>query len=417
MGRALAATMPSDWETAVLVLATPVLPSAAQLDAALAGTGRSPESTAIVSLGSLARRIEALKPDLVLIATRGPVVRVIIRAIASLRGRRPVLVTGLPGLTIPAVRKAIAYRSQADLVVLHSKREIRDFTALALEMGVDQRFGLARLPFIPNTDAGGTPGGDIVFAAQAKVPGPREDRLALLGWLAETARRHPERRVVVKVRAVTGEQQTHAETYSYADLMQELTPPPPQNLVVEGGPMAEHLARAGAVVTVSSTAAIEAAALGIPTLVLEDFGVSAAMINLVFVGSGLLGGRDDLVSGRFKSVDPAWGDENYLHTDDDGLGWLDQAHELLARRDTEPFPLKPQRIGRVGWGLRRAWERKNALGPYDVTLSGQLALVVGVPARWGVRRIRRLYRALARVRGAEPAEPVRSRPARDLQGV
>ena len=62
---------------------------------------------------------------------------------------------------------------------------------------------------------------DLVFAAQAKVPAAREDRVRLLGWLVDAARRRPSRRVVVKVRARRGEAQTHDEAYDFAELLDD----------------------------------------------------------------------------------------------------------------------------------------------------------------------------------------------------
>ena len=127
--------------------------------------------------------------------------------------------------------------------------------------------------------------------------------MRLLGWLADAARRRPQRRVVVKVRARAGEAQTHAESYDFAELLAdpsvraELGGTLPPNLVVEDGPMADHLARASALVTVSSTAVLEAIAEGVPALVIDEFGVEPKLINTVFVGSGLFGGAEALVAG------------------------------------------------------------------------------------------------------------------------
>src|SRR3546814_17014284 len=66
------------------------------------------------------------------------------------------LVTGLPGISIPTTRKALLYRRQADLVVLHSPREVREFGRLSHAKGWDHRFGLATLPFVSPQHASGT---------------------------------------------------------------------------------------------------------------------------------------------------------------------------------------------------------------------------------------------------------------------
>ena len=102
--------------------------------------------------------------------------------------------------------------------------------------------------------------------------------------------------------------------------------------------MADHLARAVALVTVSSTAALEAIAADIPVLLLDDFGIAPGLINTVFVDSGLFGDADDL---RCRPVPrhprPEWLADNYFH----GVGaddWHEQLEQLVARRDVGPAP-------------------------------------------------------------------------------
>ena len=242
-----------------------------------------------------------------------------------------------------------------------------------------------------------------MFAAQAKVPSLREDRVRLLGWLADAARRRPQRRVVVKVRARAGEAQTHAESYDFADLLAdpsvraELGGTLPPNLVVEDGPMADHLARASALVTVSSTAVLEAVAEGVPSLVVDEFGVEPKLINTVFVGSGLFGGADDLVSGTVRHPAPEWLDDNYFHGADVD-DWLERLDGLVSRRREAPLPLARRQYNLTGGALRRAFERKRMLGPHDRSFEGAAAMLVALPVRWVVRRVRRLRNRLAPVR-------------------
>lgn len=420
-GAALASTLPGGWTSRLVVVASPVQPSPRQLVHALAGTRFAPEHARVLPLdgrpgrAGLDEELDDFDPHAVLLALRGPFVRVVAPRLLS-RRNRPVLVSGFPGLTIPAVPKAVIYREQTDLVVLHSRREVREFRANAAELGVDRMFGLATLPFLAGASAGGAPTQtpapdartsastddaapartDVVFAAQAKVPVAREDRLAVLAALAELARREPRRRVVVKVRARAGEAQTHDEAHDYAGLVADLAAAGgmPQNLVVEDGPMAGHLARAGALVTVSSTAALEAIALDIPTLLIDDFGVSPGMINTVFEGAGLFGSTDDLSAGRFFRAEPGWLADNYFH----GAGaddWAARLAALVEAREIVPLRELERRHDLSGGALRTAFERRRMLGGHDRTLSGALAWGVGVPARGVVRRIRRAQRGIA----------------------
>lgn len=389
---------PAHWQRDLVVIRTPALPSDSQLASAVSGTTWAKAPLAIVDLADLAELIARAKPDAVLLSLRGPVVRVVVRAIVSSSSRRPLIVSGLPGIAIPETLHALYYRSQVDLLILHSKREIRAFTALAETLGIRQDFGLATLPFLPARRELKQHGDDIVFAAQAKVPRLLRERQAVLGWLAETARAHPHRRVVIKLRGLAGEAQTHSERHPY-DTMLAAAEDVPENLVVSTGPMADHLARAAGVVTISSTAAIEAVALGVPVLLLHDFGVSGGLINLVFEDSGLLQGSDDLVAGRFPSPNEHWLDDNYFHAPTDET-WITAIEAGVARRNARALALRPQFRGSLGGNLRRVWDRKAALGKYDRTLSGYIAYAIGLPLRNAVRRAKSVRSRLRRARSA-----------------
>lgn len=431
-GAALASTLPDDWTARLVVIASPVQPSDRQLADALAGTEFTRDDALVRHLDELDAELDAFDPHAVLLSLRGPFVRVVAPRLNA-RANRPVLVSGFPGLTIPAVPKAVVYREQTDLVVLHSRREVRDFDANAWELGIHPMLGLATLPFLATAAGRGAaqphlqtavegPGsrdgrerpprparGDLVFAAQAKVPAERADRVKLLAALAELARRRPEHRVVVKVRARAGEAQTHAEEHDYADLLADLDRVP-GNLVVEDGPMAAHLARAAALVTVSSTAALEAIALGLPVLLVDDFGVSPAMINTVFEGAGLFGSTTDLVAGRFRHADAAWLADNYFH-EPDATDWVRRLTALVEAREIVPLTPIARRYDLSGGALRTAFERRRMLGPFDRTLAGTLAWGVGVPVRGVVRRMRRARRLLARWVGGDGAADATSRAA------
>ncbi|WP_243075186.1 DUF6716 putative glycosyltransferase [Microbacterium sp. SS28] len=380
-------------EAELLVLETPVVVSRAQERAAVARSGLTRVSR--VAFDALESTLAALRPDVVLVAARGPLVRVVARLVAGL-SPRPVIVSGLPGISIPATRKALVYRTQCDLFVLHSHREVREFAELARERGHDQRFALARLPFA-QARAGSRPqppssGTDLVFAAQAIVPRERSDRLRVARLLIDTAKADPSRRVVLKVRATAGEHQTHREVDPLDGLIASLGPVPP-NLVTSAVPMSVALDSAEGLVTVSSTAAIEAVARGIPVIALDTFGVSPELINEVFRGSDLLAGEADVMARRLRHPSPSWLRENYFHeSDDDDLPYF--LAELVARRRAGRLPAKPP-LARVGGTLRDAWERKLVLGPHDRTPSGFAAFAIGMPLRAVVRaagRVRRLVR-------------------------
>ena len=380
--------LPDVTERELILVETPVLPSDSQRAAALAVGGVSPDQLFSLPLAEVLNALRRDRPDAVLIAVRGPVAAVLIRMIAELPDR-PVIVTGLPGISIPATRKALAFRRQADLFVLHSRREIREFTLMSREYGWTHRFALATLPFVEERT--GAQGTDLVFAVQAVVPRTLDDRTRVLELLVAAARARPDRRVVIKVRGLAGERQTHDEHSSYPELLEQVEDAP-ANLVVSSAPMSAALDEAEGLMTVSSTAAIEAIARGIPVIALDIFGVTAKLINPVFEGSGLFGDEGAVVRREFRHPEPAWLDDNYFHpaeADDVAV----QLEALVAARRQGVLPARePAR--KVGGKLRLAWDRKRAFGESDRSVSGAVALAVGTPARATVIAARKVKRAL-----------------------
>ncbi|WP_292828050.1 DUF6716 putative glycosyltransferase [Microbacterium sp.] len=387
---ALLGTLPKGSNADLLIVETPLAVSAAQQQTALARSGLDPERVRRVEFDDLTAALRGLAPDAVLVAARGPVVRVLIGVVAAL-DPRPVIVTGLPGISIPETTAAIVHRTQSDLFVLHSTREVAAFSRLARRRGLSHRFALARLPFaesaatIEPAALGGT---DLVFASQAIVPHEHADRMRLAQLLLSAAHANPGKRVVVKERAASGEHQTHKQRHGLPALLRRLGPLP-ENLVVSTESMARALDTAEGLVTVSSTAAIEAVARGIPVIALDSFGVHDKLINTVFVGSGLLGSDEAVIRREFRHPAPVWLEENYFH-DPAKDDWIAHVGQLVVLRRAGALPPKPGRVRRGG-RVRDAWERKLALGRKDRSLSGAAVYAAVVPLRALLRPILRPY--------------------------
>jgi hypothetical protein len=373
------AAMPAGWTRRQVVVRSPIAPSLAQMRAATGG------DLEVLGLTRLLGLIERQRPDVLLLAATGPTVRTIAaqRRLRTTR-HRPVLVSGLPGISLPATARAVDFRRGCDLLIVHSRRERRAFAELVDQSGADLAVGLARLPFLP-VAANPRPAsddGDVVFAAQARVPPQRNQRRAVLEALAKV---EPVGSAVVKLRAGVGEEQTHRETFPLQMLWEELVAEgrvEPDAVRFVSGSMSEALSSARACVTVSSTAVLEAMAAGSSVLVLSDFGVSPEMINVVFEHSDCQGNLDDLVAGRFRQPSPAWLTDNYFHAETDS-DWLDQIIRLLRARDKHGLPPKP--TGAPG-------ERR--------ILRQNLRLILPGPAQAGIRRIRsRAAAARSRLRG------------------
>ncbi|WP_332663958.1 DUF6716 putative glycosyltransferase [Aeromicrobium sp.] len=408
-GAALANQIPKDWSVRLVYARSNAEPSPRQLAEALEGSRFEGDTPTRVAFADLRDILENWRPDVVVAAARGPAVHALVGLIANVPSR-PVLVSGLAGISVPVIPYGLGFRRAVDVFVLHSHRELREFAVASAQLGIRHTYELATLPFLSSaprpveTDSmrqatESEPARDrIIFAAQALVPGSRRERTWLLLQLIETARAHPHLEVVIKVRARGGEPQTHAEHFSYEDLLTRIVASGervPENLVVESGAMGRHLRRAVGLVTVSSTSLLEATAEGIPCLALTDFGVGAEQINLVLTESGLLGTTRDLVAAAFRHPDPEWLEDNYFHDPADN-SWLARVEALLElrRRDgLPPYPELPRTlVARARARAYRHFAFASAEGSRLERIESRV-LAVGL---WGNRRRREIVRAVRR---------------------
>ncbi|MFI2489761.1 DUF6716 putative glycosyltransferase [Promicromonospora kroppenstedtii] len=338
----------SGLDRSAVIVKTPIAPTTSQIAAAVAGS--SVVRPAVLLLRDLAAQVRDTSPDVVLIAATGPVAEVVARAVVAAAGkRRPALITGLPGMALPATPKGTGWRRWCDAFVVHSRLEVDAYREAFAAHGVTPEVPLAHLPFLEHTagSLGAEPVKRVVFAAQAKVPDNRPDRVTLLDRLAKLAEDDFE--VIVKLRARKGERQTHNEAFPYDELWDaehEKLGHRSDALRFVDGPMAEWLQAGSALMTVSSTAAMESLSLGLSTVIIDDFGVTPDLLNAPFAGSGcVLPVADAAEAFRAGGPEPdtAWLEDNYLHAAESELPAT--VRELAARRAagtlTELAEVKP----------------------------------------------------------------------------
>jgi hypothetical protein len=362
----LLAQLPADAVTDLVIASSPVRPSASQQESALAGTALAGSRPAVVPPSGLVRRAERDHPDAILLACAGPTAHAYQRALArAFGGRRvrPVLLAGVPGIALPARARAWLYRGGIDLFVVHSHREVEDYERTRVETGKAARVGLATLPFLTGSAIEGdgaqlAPGEPtrVVFATQAKVPMARRQREQILLALDALARARPDLRVVVKTRGAPGEFHTHHEALPYGDLWRNLMAAgqvaDTGSLEFAAGSMAQQLHGAAALVTVSSTAVLEAMALDVPVLLIDEFGLSEELINEVFVDSGCLGGLAALAAADFRRPQASWLAGNYFHLAGDNT-WVGLLEDLVAAARAGELPSIATGLGRDRSPLRR----------------------------------------------------------------
>lgn len=223
--------------------------------------------------------------------------------------RRPVLGSGYVGMVLNDAAGGYLMRSLSDVIAVNSRSDLAEFSAVARALGLPTDnlalCGLPLLPAAPLPQRSG-PIRTVVFADQPTVPARPAQRTHLWDRLLEHARLHPEREVLLRPRHGPREATFHRMELSPHTWAASRTLPP--NLRLVETPITELLASTDLLLTVSSTAALEAIAAGVRVAFIADF-LNDAALNPRLIPSGLLRRFDDVDAGRLGSPDPAWLDD------------------------------------------------------------------------------------------------------------
>ncbi|WP_165985370.1 DUF6716 putative glycosyltransferase [Streptomyces sp. YIM 98790] len=267
--------------------------------------------------------------DLLLLACVGHTVQAALHALARRwpsAAHRPVVATGYVGVVYEKLVQGLLLRHGADLVLANSPFDAARFREVYSGVGAETgTVTPCALPFLggPRHDPGAVRRGErpyrVVFAVQPSVPDTRRERAYLLDRAVAHARRHPDREVLLKLRSKPGEHTTHIDEVPYQRLAGRLPKESlPGNFRLVYGRMDEVLDTTDLLVTVSSTAALEALCRGIPTAVLTDLGIREPLGNHYYAGSGCYASWDELDDGRLPVPDPRWLTDQGVSPDPEG---------------------------------------------------------------------------------------------------
>ena len=249
----------------------------------------------------------AAAADVVVPVFDGPTVERFIRQVHAVAGdRMPVVGAGYVGMVLYDVIGGYLSRSLADVLAVNSRTDLAEFTAAARGLGLpDGNLLLAGLSLLPATPAPLRTGPirTVLFADQPTVPRRGPDRAYLWDRLLAYALRHPEREVLLRPRHRPGEDTFHRMDHSPVAWAATRTMPP--NLVIEHAPIDTLIPRSDLLLTVSSTAALEAIAAGTRVAFVAEW-VNDAALNPRLLPSGLLRRFDDIDADRIGTPAPDW---------------------------------------------------------------------------------------------------------------
>lgn len=325
----MAARLGPEPEVVGYQLWTHELPSHRQL----LDAGVRPEQVRQLTPSGLLDALAVDRPDVLIVAAPGGGCQAVLQLLATAHLEpRPLVITGYLGVVYENLVDGLLLRAGSDLIAANSPADLDQFQTVLSSVGArPESLVRTTLPFLEDP-APRSPSARfaLTFAGQPGVPASRAERQHVVQRLADHARRHPERDVLVKVRNLPGEVATPPEPHPYDELIRGLGTQRPANLKVIGGLLSRALSRSDLLVTVSSTAALEAIHAGVPAAVLTDFGVRESLGNTYFLGSGLLASFDELDRGLIPKVRSDWAIQRGVR------GLTDELPQRVAQALTEP---------------------------------------------------------------------------------
>ena len=371
--------IPQSWRSSLVLVKSLQNPSVRQIELAVA----QPDSDSLVRehIFATISRVMRTKPDIIVVAATGPFL-VLFRWLLDLTpaGRQVKLVSGSPGIAYHLVGAPLRARTSADLLLMASKAELERISGALKEMSATTKLALASLPFLDTSASKLKDEGPevLIFAPQPDMPKTLEDRQKVLIELSRLRKEFPALRIIIKLRAIEGEAQTHFEAHPYPQLSEQLSE---MGLISAGdfefevGTISEFLKNSNAtLVTVSSTAALESLVMGNPTQIISDFGVEDALANAVFEDSGLVWSIRDYGLARLQKPNQAWLEKNYFHKKSED-NWIQALAQLTESKRVSPKRIFPTNIGKsllFGEFLRVIFP--NSLG---IALIKYLKLILG----------------------------------------
>lgn len=219
----------------------------------------------------------------------------------------PVIISGWVGIIIENITGGYLDRCGTDIIAVNSATDLDRFrdSAERVKLPVHNLL-FTGLPFLSAEpqEQRSAPIRTVLFADQPTVPAQARERLYVYTKLLQYAEAHPDRTVLLKPRHRPGEDTFHRMKHHPNDLLRDAKLP--TNFAIDYTPIREVIGDVDLLLTMSSTACLEAIDAGTRVGLILDLGVHEKYGNHVFLESGLLRtfgqiGRDDI-----GVPDPGW---------------------------------------------------------------------------------------------------------------
>jgi len=273
--------------------------------------------------------------DIVLSCLEGYSTRRLLHYVEALPDR-PLVISAYPGLVLRFAFDGYSMRSGSDLVWLNSQQDLSAYTDMCegFSISADNARVLGAPSLLaPRRRRFDAENGPVVFFEQAIIPRHRDERLYLCEQLLALAARFPDRQFKVKPRTSKGEATLHRTQHPIAPLFDQAAARMggmPKNFSLSREPTSDLLQQASHCLTVSSTVAVEAIHLGVPTAIIGDFGAHEENGLHYFFKSGLIRNFADIDFPFAGMPKPEWL-QRYVSDPNESIEKLAEEAVALAR--------------------------------------------------------------------------------------
>lgn len=242
------------------------------------------------------------------------------QAFLLLGPRRPLVVTGFPGIVDAGRTAGMLFRCPSDVVLLPAAAQFRLYRMEMSLLGKCTRnallYGMPSLPPSSTRPASRQMPQRILFIDQSAIPRSAGDREQLVVELSCLLDRLPDSEIWIRERVRVGETSIHelGASTKLSNVVAKLTPQLPAlaRVKVKQDPLRSLFEQVDAALSVSSTGLLEALMIGLPVASLKRFSRVPEFGNAFFRSSGLQVDIDELINKGWPEVRLRWVENNVL---------------------------------------------------------------------------------------------------------
>lgn len=265
------------------------------------------------------------------------------KAFDSLGSRRPVVVTGFPGIVDAGRTAGMLFRCPSDIVLLPAGAQLRiyrlEMSLLGKRTGNALLYGMPSLPVPATASTSRSLIRRILFIDQSAIPQSADDRRELVVELARLLDRLPGAEIWIRERVQQGETSIHelGSTAKLSKLVVELGHQLPalSRIRIKHESLSLLFGQVDVALGISSTGLLEAFVAGLPIASLKRFSRIPKFGNAFFRNSDVQVEVDHLATEGWTAPNPEWVRRNVLSpTEVSGDDQLTGQQRLVQRLAT-----------------------------------------------------------------------------------